>query len=127
MGGPAGEDGTCIRDYIHMGDLAAAHLLALESTSGAAGHHLAYNPGNGRGFPVLEAVAAARQVTWALIEVVVGPAASGTQPAGRPVSLTTVTGLRRGWRAAPPGGPNSLGTVDCAGLRELHRPKNPVA
>ncbi len=73
MGGPAGEDGTCIRDYIHGGDLAAAHLLALEATSGAAGHHLVYNFGNGRGFPVLEAVAAARQVTWALIEVVFGP------------------------------------------------------
>ena len=110
-----------------MGDLAAAHLLALESTSGAAGHHLAYNPGNGRGFPVLEAVAAARQVTWALIEVVVGPAASGTQPAGRPGSPTTVTGIGLGRWAAPPGGPTSLGTVDCAGLRELHRPKNPVA
>lgn len=70
-------DGTCIRDYIHVDDLATAHLLALEATSGAEGRHLVYNLGNGRGFSVLEVVAAARQVTGAPIEVVFGPRRPG--------------------------------------------------
>ncbi|MGC8473288.1 MAG: UDP-glucose 4-epimerase GalE [Candidatus Dormibacteria bacterium] len=70
-------DGTCIRDYIHVDDLATAHLLALDATSGAGGRHLVYNLGNGRGFSVLEVVAAARQVTGAPIEVVFGPRRPG--------------------------------------------------
>jgi UDP-glucose 4-epimerase len=54
-------DGTCIRDYIHVSDLAAAHLLAL----GALGQHgsLTCNLGNGAGYSVREVVDAARQVT----------------------------------------------------------------
>ena len=70
-------DGTCIRDYIHVDDLATAHLLALEATAQAGGRHLVYNLGNGRGFSVLEVVAAARQVTGAPIEVVFGPRRPG--------------------------------------------------
>ena len=71
------QDGTCIRDYIHVDDLATAHLLALEATARAGGRHLVYNLGNGRGFSVLEVVAAARQVTGAPIEVVFGPRRPG--------------------------------------------------
>ncbi|TVQ38452.1 MAG: UDP-glucose 4-epimerase GalE [Wenzhouxiangella sp.] len=55
-------DGTCVRDYIHVDDLAAAHLAALawmDDHEGAA----AFNLGNGQGFSVLEVIAAARQVT----------------------------------------------------------------
>ena len=70
-------DGTCIRDYIHVDDLATAHLLALDATAGVGGRHLVYNLGNGRGFSVLEVVAAARQVTEAPIEVVFGPRRPG--------------------------------------------------
>ncbi len=70
-------DGTCIRDYIHVDDLATAHLLALDATAAAGGRHLVYNLGNGRGFSVLEVVAAARQVTGAPIEVVFGPRRPG--------------------------------------------------
>jgi UDP-glucose 4-epimerase len=70
-------DGTCIRDYIHVDDLATAHLLALEATAQAGGRHLVYNLGNGRGFSVLEVVAAARQVTGAPIDVVFGPRRPG--------------------------------------------------
>ncbi len=70
-------DGTCIRDYIHVDDLATAHLLALEATARAGGRHLVYNLGNGRGFSVLEVVAAARQVTGAPIDVVFGPRRPG--------------------------------------------------
>lgn len=54
-------DGTCVRDYIHVDDLAAAHLLAL----GAAepGTHLVCNLGNGNGFSVREVIQTAREVT----------------------------------------------------------------
>lgn len=65
-------DGTCIRDYIHVSDLADAHLLALaaledapETDSGAAQNTgpLIYNLGNGRGFSVREVIDSARRVT----------------------------------------------------------------
>ena len=55
-------DGTCIRDYIHVKDLADAHLLALKhlSKEGPSG---VYNLGNGKGFSVLETIRAAERVT----------------------------------------------------------------
>jgi UDP-glucose 4-epimerase len=58
-------DGTCIRDYIHVSDLADAHLLALAKLDEAAGRNgpLIYNLGNGRGFSVKEVIASARRVT----------------------------------------------------------------
>jgi UDP-glucose 4-epimerase len=54
-------DGTCIRDYVHVGDLADAHILALD----ALGTHsrLIYNIGNGHGFSVREVVESVRRVT----------------------------------------------------------------
>lgn len=56
------KDGTCIRDYIHVNDLAAAHILALEALH--AGHDSdIYNLGNGNGFTVKEVVEAAEAVT----------------------------------------------------------------
>ncbi len=58
-------DGTCIRDYIHVSDLADAHLLAL-SALGAAGENrgpLIYNLGNGQGFSVRDVIESARRVT----------------------------------------------------------------
>lgn len=55
-------DGTCIRDYVHVSDLATAHVQALESLFGGA-PAAAYNLGNGRGFSVREIIAAARRVT----------------------------------------------------------------
>jgi UDP-glucose 4-epimerase len=54
-------DGTAIRDYIHVADLADAHLLALQSAE--AGSHRIYNLGNGTGFSVREVIACCRQVT----------------------------------------------------------------
>ncbi|NJP46220.1 UDP-glucose 4-epimerase GalE [Actinacidiphila epipremni] len=54
-------DGTCVRDYIHVADLAEAHLLALDHA--AVGEHLVCNLGNGSGFSVREVVDTARQVT----------------------------------------------------------------
>jgi UDP-glucose 4-epimerase len=54
-------DGTCVRDYIHVTDLAVAHLLALTALDQEA--KLIYNLGNGRGFSVLEVIETARRVT----------------------------------------------------------------
>ncbi|THA26027.1 UDP-glucose 4-epimerase GalE [Streptomyces sp. RKND-216] len=54
-------DGTCIRDYIHVADLADAHLLALSKA--APGEHLVCNLGNGNGFSVREVIETVRKVT----------------------------------------------------------------
>jgi UDP-glucose 4-epimerase len=58
-------DGTCIRDYIHVSDLADAHLLALSALGAAAEKPcpLIYNFGNGKGFSVRDVVESARRVT----------------------------------------------------------------
>jgi len=59
-------DGTCIRDYIHIADLAQAHRLALERIlNGGAGG--AFNLGNGNGYSVREVIDTARRVTGAAI------------------------------------------------------------
>jgi UDP-glucose 4-epimerase len=55
-------DGTCVRDYIHVRDLAEAHLLALGALS-QANSRLIYNIGNGQGFTVLEVIESVRRVT----------------------------------------------------------------
>jgi UDP-glucose 4-epimerase len=68
-------DGTCIRDYVHVGDLAAAHLLALPAP--AAGEHRIYNLGNGTGFSVQQVVDAVREVTGHPVPVTVGERRAG--------------------------------------------------
>jgi len=60
-------DGTCVRDYIHVSDLAKAHLLALDAL--ATHSRLIYNLGNGRGFTVREVIDSVRRVTGKPIEV----------------------------------------------------------
>ncbi len=54
-------DGTCVRDYIHVADLAEAHLLALKAAT--PGEHLVCNLGNGNGFSVREVIETVRKVT----------------------------------------------------------------
>ncbi len=68
-------DGTCIRDYIHVSDLADAHLLAL--TAPQPGEHRVYNLGNGTGFSVQQVVDAVREVTGHEVPVEVGPRRAG--------------------------------------------------
>ena len=68
-------DGTCIRDYIHVLDLASAHLLALDALDEA--DELVYNLGIGRGFSVYEVVDIVRQVTGHPIPVVKCPRRPG--------------------------------------------------
>jgi UDP-glucose 4-epimerase len=71
-------DGTAIRDYIHVEDLARAHLLALESVR--AGEHRIYNLGNGMGFSVREVIETARQVTGVPINAAPAPRRAGDPP-----------------------------------------------
>ncbi|PIW26843.1 MAG: UDP-glucose 4-epimerase GalE [Rhodospirillales bacterium CG15_BIG_FIL_POST_REV_8_21_14_020_66_15] len=63
-------DGTCIRDYIHVSDLARAHVLALKRLENADGA-MAFNLGNGNGFSVLDVISAAEQVTGRNVPVVI--------------------------------------------------------
>jgi UDP-glucose 4-epimerase len=67
-------DGTCVRDYVHVTDLADAHVRALHALDGGS---RAYNLGNGRGFSVREVIETAREVTGHPIPTVVGPRRPG--------------------------------------------------
>jgi UDP-glucose 4-epimerase len=62
------EDGTCVRDYIHVTDLANAHLLALDRLKNG-GESRVYNLGNGKGFSVKQVIEVARKVTKEEIKV----------------------------------------------------------
>lgn len=68
-------DGTCVRDYIHVADLAKAHLLALDKLK--PGTHSIYNLGNGNGFSNKEVVAAVEAVTGQKLTVVIAPRRDG--------------------------------------------------
>ncbi len=68
-------DGTCVRDYVHVGDLADAHILAFEAL--ATRSRLIYNLGNGKGFSVRQVIESARRVTGHPIPVVEEPRRPG--------------------------------------------------
>ncbi|MEU5209478.1 UDP-glucose 4-epimerase GalE [Streptomyces sp. NPDC020742] len=87
-------DGTCIRDYIHVADLADAHLLALGAAT--PGEHLICNLGNGNGFSVREVIETVRAVTGHPIPEVVAPRRGG-DPAVLVASAQTAMD-RLGWR-----------------------------
>lgn len=72
-------DGTCVRDYIHVSDLANAHCLALEYIL-KNGKSDCFNLGNGNGFSVLEVIAAAERVTGRTVTVVRAPRRAGDPP-----------------------------------------------
>ena len=70
-------DGTCVRDYIHVSDLARAHILALEAL--ARGSRV-YNLGNGVGSSVIAVIETARAVTGHPIPAEIGPRRPGDPP-----------------------------------------------
>jgi len=72
-------DGTCIRDYIHVMDLAAAHILAVESLL-AGGRSNAFNVGTGSGHSVMEVVRAVEEVTGRKVPYTMGPRRAGDPP-----------------------------------------------
>jgi UDP-glucose 4-epimerase len=120
-------DGTCVRDYIHVADLADAHLLALEATAegdertdaAANGGLLLCNLGTGGGFSVREVLTVAERVTGRPVPHSVGPRRAGDPPilvasnakagellAWRPArsSLEEMIGSAWAWRQAHPNG-----------------------
>jgi UDP-glucose-4-epimerase GalE len=72
-------DGTCIRDYIHVDDLAEAHLLALEALT--PGKRLEYNLGTGTGYSVREVVKGVEEVTGKPVPLEMAPRRAGDPPA----------------------------------------------
>ncbi|MDO8484388.1 MAG: UDP-glucose 4-epimerase GalE [Candidatus Limnocylindrales bacterium] len=115
-------DGTCIRDYIHVSDLAQAHLLALAATApddSRTGEPLVCNLGNGGGFSVREVLSAAEAVTGRTVPFTVGGRRAGDPPVlvarssraaqilgwqpAQP-SLEEMVGSAWDWRRAHPGG-----------------------
>lgn len=106
-------DGTCIRDYIHVSDLAQAHLLALGQLDGRS---VAYNLGNGRGSSVREVIRTVEQLTGRAV-----PARDAPRRAGDPAVLVAASErIRRetGWQPARP----ALETIiaDALAWREAH-------
>ncbi|MER7362033.1 UDP-glucose 4-epimerase GalE [Nonomuraea wenchangensis] len=92
------QDGTCVRDYVHVADLARAHLLALEALT--PGEHKIYNLGSGSGFSVREVISVCREVTGHEI-----PAVFGERRPGDPAVLVASSAkIQRelGWKAARP-------------------------
>jgi UDP-glucose 4-epimerase len=87
-------DGTCVRDYIHVSDLAEAHILALDALGRS--ERLIYNLGNGQGFSVREVIEGARRVTGHAIPVV----ESGRRPGDPAVLIASSEKIRRelGWK-----------------------------
>jgi UDP-arabinose 4-epimerase len=103
-------DGTCIRDYIHVCDLAAAHVQGLEFLEARDGNHI-FNLGNGAGASVRKVIAAARRVTERPIRVEIKPrrpgdpavlvaeASKARQVLGwRPLYLDLETQIETAWR-----------------------------
>jgi UDP-glucose 4-epimerase len=90
-------DGTCIRDYIHVLDLAQAHILALRALAQGS---RTYNLGNGRGFSVKEVVETARQVTGHPIPAEIGP----RRPGDPDILIAGSESIKRdlGWRPQYP-------------------------
>jgi UDP-glucose 4-epimerase len=91
-------DGTAIRDYIHIDDLAAAHLLALDGSR--EGEHRIFNLGNGSGFSVREVIAAAEQVTGREIPTREAPRRPGDPP--QLVSASDLIRRELGWAPHKP-------------------------
>ena len=89
-------DGTCVRDYIHVADLAGAHLLALGACT--PGEHRIFNLGNGHGFSVREVIGVCREVTGQDIPAEVTPRREG-DPAVLVASSAQITS-RLGWRVS---------------------------
>ncbi|QJY49765.1 UDP-glucose 4-epimerase GalE [Pseudonocardia broussonetiae] len=92
-------DGTCIRDYVHVDDLAAAHLLALDHAE--PGSHAIYNLGSGTGFSVREVIEACREVTGHPIPAVTAPRRGG-DPAVL-VASSEAMSAATGWQRAHTG------------------------
>ena len=91
-------DGTCVRDYIHVADLATAHLLALDAIK--PGSHQIYNLGNGDGYSNRQVIEAVREVTGRPVPVKLAPRRPGD--AAATVAASDKARRELGWRPARP-------------------------
>ena len=91
-------DGTCVRDYIHVSDLATAHLLAVEAIK--PGRHEIYNLGNGDGYSIRQVIDAVREVTGQPVPVKVAPRRAGD--ASATVAASDKARRDLGWQPAKP-------------------------
>ena len=89
------DDGTCVRDYVHVSDLADAHVLALAALDANEPGLRAYNLGNGRGHSVREVVRSVERVTGGKVPLTVGPRRDGDPP--RLVSAAALATSELGW------------------------------
>lgn len=101
-------DGTCVRDYVHVDDLAQAHLLALASMSGGTGARQ-YNLGNGEGFSVAQVLDCARRVTGRPIAASVVARRPGDPP--RLVASSALARRELGWSPRQPGLDDIVGSA----------------
>ena len=88
-------DGTCVRDYIHVRDLCAAHMLGLEYAMSNPGSHM-FNLGNERGHSILDVIQTAEDVTGRKIAYQVGPRREGDPE--RLVADSTLARRTLGWK-----------------------------
>lgn len=93
------KDGSCVRDYIHVLDIAKAHLLALKQLERGESNK-AYNLGNSEGYSVLEVISTVRKVTGANIPTVVQPRRLGDPPVL--VASSKLAKSELGWRPEYP-------------------------
>jgi len=100
-------DGTCIRDYIHVTDLAHAHILALQTLE-QSGYSGIYNLGNGEGYSVKEVIEVARKVTGKKIAIIESPRRPG-DPSRR---IASSQKIKKNW----------VGSQDFMGWRRLLKP-----
>ena len=108
-------DGTCIRDYIHVLDLADAHVLALQALE--QGNRV-YNLGNGEGFSVRQVIETARAVTGAAI-----PERVGQRRAGAPARLVASSERIRDELGWAPQFPELEQIIDSAWRWQQRHPK----
>lgn len=93
------KDGSCVRDYIHVLDIANAHLLALKQLDKGESNK-SYNLGNGEGYSVFEVISAVRKITNADIPTVVQPRRPGDPPVL--IASSQLAKSQLGWRPEYP-------------------------
>ncbi len=94
----ATRDGSCVRDYVHVSDIASAHVKALElAQNGMKGRHAVFNLGTGDGVSVLEAIAAFETASGMRLNYTIGPRRAGD--VGAIYSDTTLAKKELQWQA----------------------------
>ena len=99
------EDGTCIRDYVHVKDLADAHIAALDALAAGTNVHTSFNVGTGQGASVKDVIEALSEALGETIEYEVGPRRPGDPP--QLIADVSAIGAELGWKA-------ELGLADIA-------------